>query len=298
MVESMTILMLFGVYAITYVGVSCLTSVKCRTTMQFVTTALGGVVSYAVVGFFNEQRAAWKSSGIGPMPDHLMNRDDIRLYIAFGVCIIVSLGWVHLLDVSERDRTHEWTSTIYIVGAIAMAAVLVVFPTAKRETSKETNNVRQHASANIVQETVQFETVVYDGQSNTDVLYLSRNDEKTWVSVSEPTTIPDVEWSKQWRVRQDDAIVPINHTPTLSASPKLRIDMGEIDSEMFTSWLATMNKQIRITRVIKQHITDSSSTLPRDVIIVYYEPVDKQLYQQFKDAQALDAKVNPEKHTK
>ena len=88
----------------------------------------------------------------------------------------------------------------------------------------------------------------------------------------------------------------IHHTPTLGTSPKLRVDINDIDSDEFTSWLANTDEQIRITRIVKQHITDRSKTLPRDIIVVYYEPVNKQVYQQYKDMRELNAKVNPEQH--
>lgn len=88
----------------------------------------------------------------------------------------------------------------------------------------------------------------------------------------------------------------IHHTPTLGTSPKLRVDINDIDSDEFTSWLANTDEQIRITRIVKQHITDRSKTLPRDIIVVYYEPVNKQVYQQHKDMRELNAKVNPEQH--
>jgi hypothetical protein len=287
MVESMTILILFAVYAIAYIGVSYLSPTKRQMVGQFVVTMLASIASYAVVSFFNEQRAAWKSSGIGPMPDHIMNSDSIRLYVTIGALIIVGIGFVHLSVQSMEKCACEWAPISYVIGAIAMATILVVFPTAKR-----------HTNPTVAQENVVLETVLYDGQSNMDVVYLYRHGESPWISVSEPTTIQDVEWAKQWRVKQGGQVVTIHHTPTLSKSPKLRIDMDGIDSDEFTSWLANTDEQIRITRVVKQHITDSLKTLPRDIIVVYYEPVNKQVYQQYKDMRALDTKVNPEQHEK
>ena len=285
MVESITIIILFAIYTIAYGSVSYLTPSKYRLFGQFSSTVLASVVSYMVVSFFNEQRAAWKSSGIGPIPDHLMNRDDIRLYTALGVFIIIGIGYVYFTHLGERDRTHKWTSLVYAVGITAMTTILVVFPTAKK-----------HTNPTVAQETVVTETVLYDGQSNMDVLYLYRHGERPWVSVSEPTTIQDVEWAKQWRVKQGEQVVTIHHTPTLGTSPKLRLDINDIDSDEFTSWLANTDEQIRITRVVKQHIMDNSKTLPRDIIVVYYEPVNKQVYQRYKDMRELNAKVNPEQH--
>lgn len=287
MVESMTILILFAVYAIAYIGVSYLSPAKRQMVGQFVVTMLASIASYAVVSFFNEQRAAWKSSGIGPMPDHIMNSDSIRLYVAIGALIIVGIGFVHLSVQSMEKGAREWAPISYVIGAIAMATILVVFPTAKR-----------HTNPTVAQENVVLETVLYDGQSNMDVVYLYRHGESPWIGVSEPTTIQDVEWAKQWRVKQGDQVVTIHHTPTLSKSPKLRIDMDGINSDEFTSWLANTDEQIRITRVVKQRITDNLKTLPRDIIVVYYEPVNKQVYQQYKDMRALDTKVNPEQHEK
>lgn len=297
MLESMTILILFAIYTVVSVGVASLAPVKCHVFGQFVSVVLASVTSYAVVNFFNEQRAAWENSGIGPMPDHLMNREDIKLYIAFVVCVITLIGYVHLYALNERDNTRKWTSTIYIVGILAMTTILTAFPTAKRESPKETNN-HAYESQTVTQANVVQETVLYDGQSNTDVFYLRRDGERPWASVSEQTTVREVEWSKQWRATQDGQMVTINHTPTLSESPKLRIDKDGINSDEFTSWLADTNAPIRITRVVKQHITDSSKTLPQDIIVVYYEPANEQVYQQYKATLELDAKVNPEKHTK
>ena len=297
MLESMTILILFAAYIIVYSEVSYLAPSKCRSFGQFASVVLASVSAYAVVNFFNEQRAAWKASGIGPMPDHLMNREDIKLYIAFVVCVIALIGYVHLYTLSERDNTHKWTSTIYIVGILAMTTILTAFPTAKRELTNETNN-HVYESTTVAQANVVQETVLYDGQSNMDVFYLRRDGERPWASVSEQTTISEVEWSKQWRATQDGQMVTINHTPTLSASPKLRLDKDGINSDEFTSWLADTNAPIRITRVVKQHIIEGSKTLPRDIIVVYYEPVNEQAYQKYKATLELDAKVNPEKHTK
>ena len=62
--------------------------------------------------------------------------------------------------------------------------------------------------------------------------------------------------------------------------------------------MANTDEQIRITRVVKQHIMDNAKTLLRDIIVVYYEPVNKQVYQRYKDIRELDAKVNPEQHEK
>lgn len=298
MTESMTILILFAVYTVVSVGVASLAPVKCHVFGQFVSVVLASVTSYAVVNFFNEQRAAWKNSGIGPVPDHLMNRDDIRLYTAFGVFIIICIGYVHLNILSEKDIARNWEPIIYAIGIMIMATILTVFPTAKRDVSKESKNIHPRESTVATQADSVLETVIYDGQSNTDVFYLRRDGERPWASVSEPTTVRDVEWAKQWRVKQGDQVVTINHTPTLSTSPKLRLEMEGVDSDEFTSWLANTDEQIRITRVIKQHITDSSKTLPRDIIVVYYEPANEQAYQQYKTTLELDAKVNPEKHTK
>ena len=297
MLESMTILILFAAYIIAYSGVTYLAPSKCRVFGQFASVVLASVAAYAVVNFFNEQRAAWQASGIGPMPDHLMNRNDIKLYIAFGVCVIALIGYTHLYNLSEGDNAHRWTSTIYVFGIFLMVAILTAFPTTKRELPKETNN-HAYESTTVSQEDVVRETVLYDGQSNTDVFYLRRDGVRPWASVSEQTTIREVEWSKQWRVTQGDQIVTINHTPTLSTSPKLRVDKDDIDSDAFTSWLADTNAPVRITRVVKQHITDSSKTLPRDIIVVYYEPVSEQAYRQYKATLELDAKVNPEKYPK
>ena len=294
MLESITILILFAIYTVVSVGVASLAPVKCHVFGQFVSVVLTSVTSYAVANFFNEQRAAWKNSGIGPMPDHLMNSDDIRLYTAFGVFIIICIGYVHLNILSEKDIARNWEPIIYAIGIMTMATILTVFPTAKRDVSKESKSESTVAA----QSNSVLETVIYDGQSNTDVFYLRRDGERPWASVSEQTTVREVEWSKQWRATQDGQMVTINHTHTLSASPKLRIDKDGINSDEFTSWLADTNAPIRITRVIKQHITDSSTTLPRDIIVVYYEPANEQAYQQYKATLELDAKVNPEKHTK
>lgn len=298
MLESMTILILFAIYTVVSVGVASLIPVKCHVFGQFVSVVLASVTSYAVVNFFNEQRAAWKNSGIGPMPDHLMHNDDIRLYTAFGVFIIICIGYVHLNILSEKDIARTWEPIIYAIGIMTIATILTVFPTARRDVSKESKNIHPSESTVATQADSVLETVIYDGQSNTDVFYLRRDGERPWASVSEQTTVREVEWSKQWRATQDGQMVTINHTPTLSISPKLRLDKDGINSDAFTSWLADTNAPIRITRVVKQHITDSSKTLPRDIIVVYYEPINEQAYQQYKATLELYAKVNPEKHTK
>lgn len=140
MLESMTILILFATYTIVSVGVASLAPVKYHVFGQFVSVVLASVTSYAVVNFFNEQRAAWKNSGIGPMPDHLMNSDDIRLHTALGVFIIICIGYVHLNILSEKDIARNWEPIIYAIGIMTMATILIVFPTAKRDVSKESKN--------------------------------------------------------------------------------------------------------------------------------------------------------------
>lgn len=289
MIEILVILTLFGIYTCVYLFFTYVASKECRLGGQVITIIVASALTLFVVGAFNVLRGAKQFQ----VDTYLISDSVGRNLATAGVAFIAVIGIVHLCFINATK--HPWSSAIYVAGLMTMTAILMVFPSNNWKIQKETTNVSRRESTTVTEEKVLLETVLYDGQSGTDVIYLWRDVEKPWASVSEPTTVGNVEWSKQWRVKQGNTIVPVSHTP--ASSPELRADRGDYanDNE-FTRWLAYNDEPIRITRVVKQHIIGGSKTSPRDVIVVYYEPINKQVYQQYRDMRALDAKVNPEQH--
>ena len=299
MIESMTILILFAIYTIAHVCIAGLVQTKYKSLGQFALLVLSGISSYLVVNYFNTQRVSERY--FGSWSTSLIDSFSTRALTVFGVVFIITIGISMLYYAADMPKIDlGWSAEIYVLGLIVMTIILLVFPTNGPDAARKSNIDSRYPVETVTSENVLLETLLYGGQSDIDVKYLTKR-EVTWLSVSEPTTVQEVKWSKQWRVIQGDQVVHVEHAAT--DSPELRVDGDNgVNNDDFTRWLSCTDEPIRITRVVKQRVEyvnsvvgypDVKNSKTKDIIVVYYEPINKQVYQQYKATRELDAKVNP-----